>query len=153
MAGLLYAQGKLDEAAPLSREALEAKRATLGDRHPQTLDSMNNMASCCRPRAGSTRRRRCTARRSRRGSSLLELCSATLARLQRHTEVPSSTCASCVVCLHASAVRMWVCALGHLAGGAGGEYCACDLCVVMANAKRNLLFFKVPYVHSQRARP
>ena len=40
---LLHAQGKLDEAEPLLREALEAQRATLGDRHPDTLGSMNNL--------------------------------------------------------------------------------------------------------------
>ncbi|KOO33557.1 tpr repeat-containing protein [Chrysochromulina tobinii] len=38
------AQGKLDEAGVLLREALEAKRATIGDRHPDTLVSMNNLA-------------------------------------------------------------------------------------------------------------
>ena len=42
---LLQDQGKLDEAAPLFREALDARRATLGDRHPDTLTSINNMAS------------------------------------------------------------------------------------------------------------
>jgi len=41
---LLQAQGKLDEAGVLLREALEAKRATIGDRHPDTLVSMNNLA-------------------------------------------------------------------------------------------------------------
>ena len=45
VASLLRAQGKLEEAAPLYREALEARRATLGDRHPSTLVSINNMAS------------------------------------------------------------------------------------------------------------
>jgi tetratricopeptide (TPR) repeat protein len=45
VARLLKAQGKLDEAAPLYREALEARRATLGDRHPSTLVSIGNMAS------------------------------------------------------------------------------------------------------------
>eukprot|EP00966_Prymnesium_polylepis_P280045 6470177-Prymnesium_polylepis.1 len=37
LGGLLYTQGKLEEAAPLYREALEGRRATLGDRHPNTL--------------------------------------------------------------------------------------------------------------------
>jgi tetratricopeptide (TPR) repeat protein len=40
---LLQAQGKLDEAGVLLREALEAKRATLGDRHPSTLSSRGNL--------------------------------------------------------------------------------------------------------------
>jgi tetratricopeptide (TPR) repeat protein len=40
---LLKNQGKLDEAGVLFREALEAKRATLDDRHPGTLASMNNL--------------------------------------------------------------------------------------------------------------
>ena len=42
--GLLLKQmGKLDEARPLYEEALQARRATLGDRHPQTLTSIGNM--------------------------------------------------------------------------------------------------------------
>jgi hypothetical protein len=36
--------GKLGEAEPLFREALEGSRRTLGDAHPQTLVSINNMA-------------------------------------------------------------------------------------------------------------
>ena len=42
---LLKAQGKLDEAGVLYHEALEASRATLGDRHPSTLTSINNLGS------------------------------------------------------------------------------------------------------------
>jgi tetratricopeptide (TPR) repeat protein len=42
---LLQAQGKLDEAGVLLREALDAMRATLGDRHPHTLTSINCMGS------------------------------------------------------------------------------------------------------------
>jgi len=45
MASLLQAQGKLNEAEPLFREALEAVRATLGEHHPNTLASFNSMAS------------------------------------------------------------------------------------------------------------
>ena len=45
---LLKDQGKLDEAGVLYREALEARRATLGDRHPHTLTSMNNLGSLLR---------------------------------------------------------------------------------------------------------
>ena len=40
---LLQYQGKLDEAGVLLRDALEARRATLGDRHPETLTSINNL--------------------------------------------------------------------------------------------------------------
>ena len=36
-------QGKYDEAEPLYREALKVKRETLGDRHPSTLASINNL--------------------------------------------------------------------------------------------------------------
>jgi len=41
---LLKNQGRLDEAEPLCREALEAAREVLGSRHPNTLVSMNNLA-------------------------------------------------------------------------------------------------------------
>jgi tetratricopeptide (TPR) repeat protein len=40
---LLQDQGKRDEAEQLYREALEARRATLGDRHPHKLASINNL--------------------------------------------------------------------------------------------------------------
>ena len=40
---LLYAMGKLEEARPLLKEDLQASRATLGDRHPETLRSISNM--------------------------------------------------------------------------------------------------------------
>jgi len=40
---LLQNLGKHLEAAPMLREALEARRATLGNRHPDTLVSMNNL--------------------------------------------------------------------------------------------------------------
>ena len=36
--------GKLGEAEPLYRETLAARRETLGDRHPDTLTSISNMA-------------------------------------------------------------------------------------------------------------
>jgi len=42
---LLQAQGRLDEAGALYREALEARRETLGNRHPDTLSSINNLGS------------------------------------------------------------------------------------------------------------
>ena len=38
-------QGKLDAAEPLYREALRARRETLGATHPDTLTSMSNLAS------------------------------------------------------------------------------------------------------------
>ncbi len=41
---LLQDQGKLEEAEPLFREPLEARRETLGPRHPSTLASLNNLA-------------------------------------------------------------------------------------------------------------
>jgi tetratricopeptide (TPR) repeat protein len=40
---LLQKMGKQEEARPLYEEALQARRATLGDRHPSTLISLNNM--------------------------------------------------------------------------------------------------------------
>ena len=36
-------QGKLEEAEPLYVEALDTSRATLGDQHPKTLGSINNL--------------------------------------------------------------------------------------------------------------
>ena len=45
LAGLLQAQGKLGEAEPLCREALDGCRRTLGDSHPDTLTSIHNLAS------------------------------------------------------------------------------------------------------------
>ena len=42
---LLKAQGRLEEAAPLYREALDARRAMLGDRHPHTLTAIGNLGS------------------------------------------------------------------------------------------------------------
>ena len=41
----LQVQGKFDEAGPLYREALEVRRETLGNRHPDTLGTMSNLAS------------------------------------------------------------------------------------------------------------
>ena len=43
MGNLLMAMGQLEEARPLLEEALQAKRETLGDRHPSTLISIYNM--------------------------------------------------------------------------------------------------------------
>ena len=37
-------EGKLDEAKPLYEEAVAGQRETLGDKHPKTLDSINNLA-------------------------------------------------------------------------------------------------------------
>ena len=39
----LRAKGDLGAAEPLSREALEARRITLGNRHLSTLSSVNNL--------------------------------------------------------------------------------------------------------------
>jgi tetratricopeptide (TPR) repeat protein len=41
---VLFNQGKLGEAEPLYREAMSARRRTQGDEHPDTLDSINNLA-------------------------------------------------------------------------------------------------------------
>ena len=43
MAVLLRAQGHLADAEPLHREALEGRRQTLGDRHPDTLTSLESV--------------------------------------------------------------------------------------------------------------
>jgi len=40
---LLKTMGQLEEARPLLEEALQARRETLGDRHPDTLGSIGNM--------------------------------------------------------------------------------------------------------------
>ena len=40
---LLKDKGDLAAAEPLNREALEARRETLGNRHPDTLISINNL--------------------------------------------------------------------------------------------------------------
>ena len=45
---LLSGQGKLDEAEPLMIEAVGARRATLGDRHPHTLNSIGNLVDLLR---------------------------------------------------------------------------------------------------------
>jgi hypothetical protein len=41
---LLSNQGRLFEAKPLYRDALEGRRRVLGNDHPNTLTSMNNLA-------------------------------------------------------------------------------------------------------------
>ena len=52
--------GKLGEAEPLFREALAASRETLGDRHPDTLTSINNMASLLKAQGAPARPPGCT---------------------------------------------------------------------------------------------
>jgi hypothetical protein len=42
---LLGGKGDYAVAEPLLREALEAQRATLGNRHPSTLTSIGNLAA------------------------------------------------------------------------------------------------------------
>ena len=44
LASLLKSQGRLDEAEPLLREALQGRRAKLGDTHPTTLQSVQKLA-------------------------------------------------------------------------------------------------------------
>ena len=48
MGGLLRAEGRLAEAEPYWREALEKFRRTLGEEHPDTLVSIGNMGSLLR---------------------------------------------------------------------------------------------------------
>ena len=50
----LQAQGKFDEAEPLYRELLEMSRETLGDRHPDTLECMNNLGLLLRDKGDFT---------------------------------------------------------------------------------------------------
>jgi hypothetical protein len=45
LAGLLQAQGHLEEARPLYVDALEGRRRTLGPNHPDTFTSMLNLAT------------------------------------------------------------------------------------------------------------
>ena len=40
---LLKAKGQLDDAEDVLKETLHEKRAALGERHPSTLISMNNL--------------------------------------------------------------------------------------------------------------
>ena len=44
LAALLQDRGRLEEAEPLHRRALEARERTLGPEHPKTLKSVNNLA-------------------------------------------------------------------------------------------------------------
>jgi len=53
LASVLQAQGKLAEAEPLCREALDGKRQLLGNSHPTTLTSINNLASLLQKRKAS----------------------------------------------------------------------------------------------------
>jgi tetratricopeptide (TPR) repeat protein len=48
LAGLLRERGKLDEAEPLYRRALAARRKSLGKGHPTTLTSINKLAQVLR---------------------------------------------------------------------------------------------------------
>ena len=48
LASELRVQGKYDAAEPLYREALEVRRETLGNRHPHTLASINNLGGLLR---------------------------------------------------------------------------------------------------------
>ncbi len=44
MASLYWSQGRYGEAEPLLVEALEIRKSELGDRHPNTASSLNNLA-------------------------------------------------------------------------------------------------------------
>ena len=44
LASELQEQGKYDEAEPYFRQALEVTRETLGNGHPDTIDSINHLA-------------------------------------------------------------------------------------------------------------
>ena len=48
MGTLLKEMGQLVEARPFHEEALKARRETLGDRHPDTLISISNLADLLR---------------------------------------------------------------------------------------------------------
>ena len=48
LALLLMDQGKLEEAEPLMREAVEGFREVHGPRHPNTLNMAGNLADCLR---------------------------------------------------------------------------------------------------------
>jgi Tetratricopeptide repeat len=43
--GNLYNQGKYAEATPLALKALKIRREALGDKHPNTVNSINNLAN------------------------------------------------------------------------------------------------------------
>ena len=45
LADLYWNQGRYDEAEPLYLETLETRKRVLGDDHPDTLNSMNNLAN------------------------------------------------------------------------------------------------------------
>ena len=46
LARLYDSQGKYDAAEPLYKECLATRKEVLGDRHPDTLSSLNNLAIC-----------------------------------------------------------------------------------------------------------
>ena len=83
LGNLLLAQGKLDQAEPLLRKALERYRRVLGDNHSSTLSSINSLGQLLKARASWTRPSRSYARRW----SVTVVCSATMIR----TRWPRST--------------------------------------------------------------
>eukprot|EP00964_Phaeocystis_antarctica_P066951 scaffold40515_cov61-Phaeocystis_antarctica.AAC.1 len=83
MGALLQAVGKLGEAKPPYEEAMQGKRETMGDRHPDTLASINNLGTLLRPWASWRRRGRCTRSRCRRAGR--RWATATRARWPRST--------------------------------------------------------------------
>jgi hypothetical protein len=46
LARLCDSQGKYDAAEPLYKDCLAMRKEVLGDRHPDTLTSLNNFAIC-----------------------------------------------------------------------------------------------------------
>ena len=59
---MLQDRGKLDEAEPLYRQVLEARRRVLGPEHPDTLTAMQQPGQCSRAGASWTRPSRSIAR-------------------------------------------------------------------------------------------
>ena len=58
-------KGDLAAAEPLCREALKVQRETLGNRHPNTLTSINNLGGLLLAKGASPPPSRCFARRLR----------------------------------------------------------------------------------------
>ena len=69
LASLLQDKGDYAGAEPLYRRALEAGERTLGKEHPNTLTSVNNLASLLEAKATTPGRSRFTGGRWRRASA------------------------------------------------------------------------------------
>ena len=70
MGFLLLASGKLSEAEPYLREALDLRRQLLRSRHPSTLSSMNNLGRLLREK-GQLREAEVLGAEAARGASRL----------------------------------------------------------------------------------